>query len=426
MWLPAVLGAVVGTALALLLVKPPRPIAGVLSGVAWQTTTSEARQMLSTTLGIALSSLSIVLSLSMLVAQNAAAQYSPRLLRMYLHSAGSRVVLPVFVATSVFCLVAAHAFGLSPENVREPRPALALAMLLLVACEAALIFQVLHTLQRMRVENLVQRVRHATLDVARRLTSVPAETLESSPPRSASTPSPLRIRRSGFVVAVDTRALLTLATERRLVIHLERAIGEPVVRGEDVGWLEYEPPASDASPESTERHVLHAIRVDRWRDEDQDITLGIRQLVDVAIKALSPGINDPYTAVEAVDQLTLLLCELGQLPLGSRVLTDASGTPRVFLRGPTLRDCLELATDQILRYGKGEPAVVLHLLRLAACVAQRARQVEDRRAARARLHTLLDTTEPTAPWQPLLRRYADALERALDGGAWPALPAIGF
>ncbi|NPC74787.1 DUF2254 domain-containing protein [Corallococcus sp. AB004] len=431
LWIPPVLGALVGAGLGVVTVYQTLPLAGVLGGVAWRATAAEARSMLSTVLGISLTSLSIVLSLSMLVVQNAAGQYSPRLLRLYLHSAGIRVVIPVFVATSVFCLVATHTFGFVSGLERAPRPALALAMLLLIVCEGALIFQVLQTLQLMRVENLVRQVRHDTLDAARMLERFRASDSEAAARVRArgEVPGrdwPLRARGNGFIASVDAGALLEVATAHQLTVHLERAVGEPVISGEEVGWLEAAAPGPPAWRESTESFVGRAIHLDRWRDADRDLALGVRQLVDVAIKALSPAINDPYTAVEAVDQLTFLLCELSGMRLGPRVLADASGAPRVFLHGLTLRDYLALATDQILRYGAAEPAVMLRLLRLAASVAQRARGEEDRRAAREWLHSILATSERNAPAPSLLRRHAEALEHALDGGPWPPLPAIGF
>ncbi|WP_338870902.1 DUF2254 domain-containing protein [Myxococcus stipitatus] len=431
LWIPPIVGAVVGGCLGVLFVQPPFPIEWVLSGAAWQATATEARSALSAVLGIAITSLSIILSLSMLVVQNAAGQYSPRLLRKYLHSAGIRVVIPVFVGTSVYCLVAAHAFGFLSEVERAPRPALGLAMLLLIICEGALVYSVFQTFQIMRVENLVRRVREDTVDTARTLERFRARDLPGAPPVCPRTGAvwPLRVQRNGFIVSVNAQAILDVATTTRLIVHLERAIGEPVTQGDEVGWLEMEAAAPPSRLESPEALVLRAIRLDRWRDEDRDIALGVRQLVDVAIKALSPGINDPYTAVESVDQMTFLLCELSQLQLGSRVLADASGTPRVFLRGPTLRDLLLLATDQILRYGGGEPAVVLRLLRLTAAVGLRMRDAEDRQAAREQLHSILAVSEQTqrgATSHTLLRRHAEALEQALEGGPWPALPAIGF
>ncbi|WP_141621625.1 DUF2254 domain-containing protein [Myxococcus sp. AB036A] len=431
LWLTPVVGAVVGACLGVVFVEPPVFAARVLRGVAWQATSSEARDMLSTVLGIALTSLSIVLSLSMLVVQNAAGQFSPRLLRHFVHGAGIRVVIPVFVATSVFCLVATHEFGFVAGAERAPRPALSLAMLLLVVCEGALVFHVLHTLQSMRVENIVQRVRVDTLRVARRLERLRAGDMEAPAEVPAPTGErwPLRAERNGFVVAVDARPLLEVTTARRLVVHLERAIGEPVIQGGEVGWFASDDRLSPASCEVAEALLLRAIHTDRWRDEDVDVALGVRQLVDVAVKALSPGINDPYTVVEALDQLTFLMCELSQLRLGPRVVPDMSGRPRVFLRALSLRDYLDLVTDQTLRYGATEPAVVLRLLRLAGAVGQHARQAEARRTARETLHRVLAATEQgqkDASWLAGIRRYAESLEQALEGKPLPPLPAIGF
>ncbi|KFA86813.1 DUF2254 domain-containing protein [Archangium violaceum] len=430
-WLPPVLAALAGACLGILFVEYPSPMARVLRGVAWQATAAEARNMLSTVLGITLTSLSIVLSLSMLVVQNAAGQYSPRLLRLFLHSAGIRVVIPMFVATSVFCLVAAQEFGFVSGTGRAPRPALGLAMLLLVACEGALVFQVLHTLQIMRVEKLVRWIRRETLRVARtqeRFRRWDADMPAVVPARPEGA-WPLRAPANGFIVAVDERALLAAATARGLVVHVSHAIGEPVIQGAEVGWVEATGHASPASRAASEALLTRAILLDRWRDEDADVALGVRQLVDVAIKALSPGINDPYTAVEVVDQLTFLLCELSRLHLGPRVLEDEAGSARVFLHALALRDYLELATDQILRYGASEPAVVLRLLRMAGAVGQRARSAEDRRAARETLHRLLAEAERAqagAPWLEPLRRHAETLERARAGGWLPPLPAHAF
>jgi uncharacterized membrane protein len=255
-----------------------------------------------------------------------------------------------------------------------------------------------------------------------------AEAPAEAPARSAAG-WPLRVHRNGFIVAVNARALLEVATARGLVVHLDRAIGEPVIQGAEVGWVEAADPGSSAAREAAEPLLSRAILLDRWRDEDADVALGVRQLVDMAIKALSPAINDPYTAVEVLDQLTFMLCELTRTHLGPRVLADGQGHARVFLRAPALRDYLDLATDQILRYGAGEPAVVLRLLRLAGAVGQRARDARDGEAALASLHRVLAEAEraqgDASRLEPL-RQYAAALEHAWGGGALPPLPAFGF
>jgi uncharacterized membrane protein len=176
--------------------------------------------------------------------------------------------------------------------------------------------------------------------------------------------------------------------------------------------------------------VERTVLIGPWREPDRDLALGVRQLVDVAIKALSPGINDPSSAVEALDGLTVLLCELCALRQGSRVLADPEGRPRVFLRELELRDYLVLATEQISRYGAGEPAVVLRLLRLAGEVGLRAGREPDQRATREVLHQVRADAESALDGSsrlPLLRRYAEEVERALEHAEpLPPLPSLGF
>ena len=428
-WLLPALAALLGGVLGVVLVDPPPGSLWALGGLAWRGTPREARTLLSSVLGTAITSLSIILSLSMLVAQNLGAQYSPRLLRVYQRDVGNRLVLPVFIATGVYCVVAVQRFGLIPGNQEQPRPAAGMAILLLVACGAALVFQVLHTLQLMRVENLVRTVAGITLHVARGLHR---RRLMDAPPVAPPTPSPhalpLRAPADGFVVDVDGTALLARAEARGLVVNVDVVIGEPVLRGSPIGWVE---------PESTGLHrvagesesLVSAIALDRWRDQEADVALGVRQLVDIAIKALSPGINDPYTAVEALDQLTFVLCGLAHLRLGPRVLADGDGRARVFLRAPELRDYLDLATEQITRYGAGEPVVVLRLLRLAGAVGQSARHLADRQAAHATLERILAEAERARTDSPLLgmqQRYAREVERAMEGAPLPPLPALEF
>ncbi len=430
-WLFPTLGMGVGAGLALLFVAEPFGRPWWLSGLAWRASVEEARVLLATMLGVVITTLSIALSLFLLVLQNTASQYSPRLLRLFIGEPGSRVLVPVFVGTGVYCLVGVSAFGLVEDPDVEPRPALSLAMLLLVLCGAALIFQVTNTLKMVRVEQIVRRVRTFTLEVARTQDRQHRRHAEAA--LTASTPSgtgrTISAPSSGFVVDIDTRALLSLAEEHKLFIHVDLAIGEPVVREARLGRILSEqgpPKEAERVAEGVERAVL----IGPWREPKQDIALGVRQLVDVALKALSPAVNDPSTAVESVDQLTLLLCELCRLKPSPRVLADSMGRPRVFLRALEPRDYLVLATEQLSRYGAKEPAVVLRLLRLAGEVALRVTDASDLRSTREILQQVLADAEEALPGSsrlPLLRRYAAEVERAMERREpLPPLPSLGF
>jgi uncharacterized membrane protein len=430
-WVLSAVGAVVGAGLAVLFVANPyglRP--RWLSGMAWRASVHDSRAVLASVLGSVLTTLSIVLSLSLVVLQNTASNYSPRLLRLFMRDLSFRLLIPTFVATGVYCLVGMYAFGFVEDQGVQPRPALGLAMLLLVCCGATLIIEVTYTLSMVRAEQIVRRVRASALHVSRTLDLLRHRALEAPAiaPVSSGTEWRIAAPSSGFVVDIDAQALLALAVARGLTLHMDVTIGDPVVRGSSLARL-----VSEGSPREKEqvaKAVEHAILIGPWREPDRDLALGLRQLVDVAIKALSPAINDPSTAVESVDQLTVLLCELCRLRQGPYVLADAEGRPRVFLRALELRDYLMLATDQIGRYGVGEPAVMLRLLRLAGEVGLRVSREPDQRAVRELLHQLrtdAEAAQPGALALPLLRRYAEEVERALERQQpLPPLPSLGY
>ncbi|WNG31447.1 DUF2254 domain-containing protein [Cystobacter fuscus] len=431
-WLLPTVGAVLGAGLAGFFVANPLDTNhGLLRGLAWRTSVQQARAGLVSVLGVVLTILSIALSLSLLVLQNIASQYSPRLLRLFMHGLGFRILIPTFVTTVVYCLVGMYAFGFVEDPGVAPRPALSIAMLLLVCCGAALLVQTTSTLALVRAEQIVRQTKAYSLKVAHKLDRrrlLDAEQLPSAPARSG-TWRPVSCPSSGFVVDIDARALLRLAEARGLVIHVDVVIGEPVVRGGRLGRVLSERGLlTEDSP--MERAVERTVLIGPWREPDRDLALGVRQLVDVAIKALSPGINDPSTAVESLDQLTVLLCELCALRQGPRVLADLEGRPRVFLPALELGDYLLLATEQISRYGAGESAVVLRLLRLAGEVGLRARREQDQRATREVLHRVRADAESALGGSsrlPLLRRYAEEVERALEHAEpLPPLPALGF
>jgi uncharacterized membrane protein len=126
--------------------------------------------------------------------------------------------------------------------------------------------------------------------------------------------------------------------------------------------------------------VAATVQVGFERTMVQDVGFGIRRLVDIASKALSPAINDPYTGVQAVQHLSVLLCGLARLRLGDWTVRDTQGELRVAVPRPTFPDYLRLGTAQIRRYGAAEPAVTRALIVLLRD-AGTSSATEDRRHA---------------------------------------------
>jgi uncharacterized membrane protein len=182
------------------------------------------------------------------------------------------------------------------------------------------------------------------------------------------------------VQSVRPRRLLAGAAGHGVCLRLRPRVGEHVVAGTTLAWVWAASPRDPGPDPRAFLPVLReGVRIGFERTLEQDAALGIRQLVDVACKALSPAVNDPYTAVQAVDHLSVIFCALAQRPLGNHVVRDGSGA--VIVPGRRFGEYLATMCGLIRRYGSREPTVAHALLRLLGNCAAVAGDDPERRAA---------------------------------------------
>jgi uncharacterized membrane protein len=166
-------------------------------------------------------------------------------------------------------------------------------------------------------------------------------------------------------------ALLPLASRYGVSVAVLDRIGEHVIAGTPLALM-WPPAATDPVPDADmfARALDEAVDIGFERTLQQDITFGMRQLVDVACKALSPAINDPYTAVQAIDHLSVIFCAMAIRPLGDDVARDPNGVGMVLVPGRRFGEYLAVLCGMIRRYGASEPIVSQALLRLLrSCAA---------------------------------------------------------
>jgi uncharacterized membrane protein len=364
-----VLAVVVGT-----LDRSPDP-------ASWAVTVDRARDSLMGMLAIMFAGLSIVLALTAVIAQNVATRFSLRLHRILQEGWRTRFVIAVFAGTTTFIMTEQFRLRSLPGDDLAPEGGLALAMLLLLFTGATIIWYMVATMRSLRIDATLRYMSDLIRSAVRnaehhhRLDSpVPAAALR--PPPNA---VPIHAPGSGYVVDVDTDRLHELAAQFDVAFGFDSLIGAPVVQGNDVGWV-----ASLSNGSVPPPNVVGAtIEIARSRNAADDVAYGIRILVDMAIMALSTAVNDPYTAVEVVNELTLILVALAGHPLGPRGRIGTDGRFEVAVAGRTLSDYLDLATEQILLYGVNDPGVAEALTRLARTVETSAETEPDRRHARA-------------------------------------------
>ncbi|MEI7033314.1 DUF2254 domain-containing protein [Streptomyces pratensis] len=322
-----------------------------------------ARTVLEAIAGSLISVTALTFSLTVVTLQLASSQFSPRLLRTFTADRYVQTTLALFLATFTYALTVLRTVRTGDDGrvMFVPQVSVTVAFLLTLASVLGLVLFLSHLAREIRVETMMHSVHSAADRTMRRLLPESAPVGGPAvPPEPPADALPLPVRTPGFLTAVDEEALLEAAVEADAVLFIDRHPGSSLITGTPMGaaW-----PLSGGSfaPETRSglvREAAEAVHTGAERTEAQDVAFGLRQLTDIIAKALSPGINDPTTAVHALSHSSALLCELARRGPGPRVLTDDHHRVRVVLRRPDLGDLLDLAVTQPLRYGAAEPAVL--------------------------------------------------------------------
>jgi uncharacterized membrane protein len=285
------------------------------------------------------------------------------LLRSFLRDRPTQVVLSTFVATFTYSVAGLYALGVSAGGRAEEFPRLAVsgAIALLFASLAMMVYFADHLAHSIQVDAIGKRVELDTVAVVNgRLGG--AEDVGSTRPEWA---VPLLASLSGYVQSARPELLLPLASRHGVHVRLTLWVGDHIVSGNVLAWMwTATPDEPKPDPVVFQRALARAVQVGFERTQQQDAALGIRQLVDIACKALSPAVNDPYTAVQAIDHLSVIFRALAVRPLGDEVAADSAGRGLVIVPGRRFGDYLATMCGLIRRYGCAEPTVSLALLGL--------------------------------------------------------------
>src|SRR6478609_8133727 len=364
----------------------------------------------------------LVLGLTVVALQLASTQFSPRLLRNFLRDRTNQVVLSVFVATFTYSTAGLFTVGVSAgQRVDDyPRLAVSFALALLFISLLMLVFFVHHLAHSIQIDEVMRRVERSTLRVIDHdlpSEGVSAEAAPSPPAWAVVVPA----YQSGWVQTVHPGVLLALVKDHELVVVVSTMVGEFVVDGAPLLWV-WAPSADDPPPDPAAfgQALPVAVRLGYERTAEQDVAFGVRQLADIAVKALSPAINDPYTSIQALEHLGVLLAHLVRRPLGSQRIRDDTGTIRVVVPGRDLSYYLDLATGQIRRYGCAEPRVDRALLRVLATTGTFCHDPADRRLIAGHVRLVVEDAERTvaqpADLEPV-RAHADLVLHQLGESA---------
>jgi uncharacterized membrane protein len=332
---------------------------------------SAATTMLAAVGGAMVTFTGFVFSLVLLLLQFGSSQYSPRTVAFFLRARSTQVILAIFLATSLFCFLTLLGVGSGGRADFSPSASVVVAALLLITSLVAFIVLMHLVSKRIRIDAVVTslgaQTRASLARAERRLARydradapAPEATTEEGAPASPETGlRPVRyLGRGGQVVAVDWRRLRRVARRRGIALDVAVRVGDGLSPGRRL--------AVASGEGRDDRAVSRCFVVYGERSLRLDPTYGLRILVDIALKGLSPAVDDPTTATRALDEIDGVLRAAARLPL--RTLTLAV-QPRVTVPTPTWPDVVDLAVREIRLAGLNQPQITRRLSALLTDLA---------------------------------------------------------
>lgn len=301
-----------------------------------------AREVLSTITASMITLTALVFSITVLVLQLASSQFSPRVIGSFLREKSTKWALSVFVGTFVFAMVVLAKVRSEPDEF-VPGLSVWLAFVLVLLSTGVFIRYIDRMTQSVRAVTIIGRIARSTRQVMQSLyPTSPVQETERIGDLPQGDPDTVIEHDDppGVLTAVDSGRLLALACEAEAVLELVPRLGDFVPSGGPLMRVWY-------AKELDEPALRRMISIEPERTIEQDPAFGFRQLVDIAVRALSPGVNDPTTAVQSLDHLHDLVRRLTTCCFPERCRTDSSGVPRLIVRTPTYVDYVRLAFEEI-------------------------------------------------------------------------------
>lgn len=340
----------------------------------------------------------VVFSITIAAMTLAAGQYTSRVLRSFIRDRGNQMVLGVFLGIFVYCLLIMRSLSGISDNSHAPPLSMLISLVLAFVGVATLIYFIHHISMNLQATRIVATIADSALPSIDR--HFP-DRFEPSEDTGADRNMPsgeyrliLRSRRNGYVTGIDFNTLVKVADASDSLVRVYRAPGFFVTEGEALAGIQ----SADTLDEDVIDDLHDAWSFDSQRTLENDPGYGLRQLVDVALKSLSPALNDTTTGVMCINWIGVMLVRMSGRRLPPQVISSKE-TARVLTNAPRMGDFIALGFDQIRQNASGNVAVLKRLLEV--------------------LLTLANSPGARTCKQPVLHQ-TEAIEAMLDPGiAWP-------
>ena len=328
-----------------------------------------SRGMLTAIASSMLTVAALAFSLTLTALTQASGQYSPRILRNFMRDRVNQFILGYFVSVFAYCLIVLRTIRGADDIKFVPSLAVMGGLILAIGGIIVLIYFIHHIASSLQISQIIDNIVSETKDAVETLfpTELGAAAEESEKNEAQMLYAYKEWKEipaldSGYVQYVDTENLIEFAEKNDFVIKMEYGIGQFVGEGAALVSFTFNEQNSEQSiSDKTKKEINKFFGINRHRTIEQDIGFGIRQIVDIALKALSSGVNDTTTAVTCIDFLGVIVGEIAGKQFPETVRTK-NGKLCVLAKSPDFREYVETAFDQIRISGKGNQAIFERLL----------------------------------------------------------------
>lgn len=345
-----------------------------------------ALTLLSTIAGSMITVAGTAFSITLVALTLASQQFGPRVLRNFMQDIKYQFVLGTFLATFIYCLLVLRSVQVGQNNPFVPHISITVAILLAIASIGVFIYFIHHASTSIHAWHIIREISdelETNIDylfserfAGDRQPEHMGRHVEEIPVDFDSYAYLIRAAGSGYIRGIDYDRLMDIAKSKDLLLHIKHRPGKFIVQGSQL---------VKAWPEQNINRMLNkqinlAFILGRERTAFQDVEFSIKQLVEIAIRAISPAVNDPFTAIRCIDQLSAALCRLAKKDFPSPYGYDDHHKLRMIIDQVTFAGLTDDAFHQIRQYGRSDVAVTIRLLEVIATIAEYTNNNENRAA----------------------------------------------
>ncbi|MCU0535160.1 MAG: DUF2254 domain-containing protein [Hydrococcus sp. Prado102] len=335
-----------------------------------------AREVLSSVASSTIGVAGTVFSITIVALQLAASNFGSRLMRNFMQDTGNQVVLGTFIGTFIYSLLVLRTIQGDGDDYDKfvPQLSVTVAIVLAIASIGVLIYFIHHASTIIQVSHVISETSDDLDRAIDRLfpekigrgTSQLKQPVEEIPDDFDSNAYGVKAKSNGYLQAIDDEELMKLACQYDLLLHLNYRPGKFILKDSEL-MIVY--PKENVTRKLIKK-LDNAFILGKERTEQQDVEFPIEQLVEIALRAISPGINDPFTAIRCIDRLGAGLARLAQRNFPSSYRYDDNKNLRLVAKRVTFAGLVDTAFNQIRQYGKSDVAVTIRLLEAIATVAR--------------------------------------------------------